>query len=180
MSGTLNAKIRTVDLRILDKVFAMEGGYVLDSQIGPSLPSVPAHESSRTWPKDRLVEAREDQELSFQASLWSTKAPWSRSRWRSAGPLRRSWRRRPREAAVPAAWLVAMHGACSRNGPRTWRSTLTARTGQMRLGTGRGSRCPHDPALPDAGGGRDVGGRAHHAPSRMAAGIRSSRFARSS
>ena len=30
MSGTSNARIRTVDMRVLDKVFGMEDGYVLD------------------------------------------------------------------------------------------------------------------------------------------------------
>ena len=30
MSGTSHAKLRTVDMRVLDKVFGMEGGYVLD------------------------------------------------------------------------------------------------------------------------------------------------------
>ena len=43
-------------------------------------------------------------------------------------PRRRKQRRRQtREAAVPAAWPMAIHGACSRNGPSTCRSTLTAR-----------------------------------------------------
>ena len=30
MSGMTNPKIRAVDIPILDKVFGMEGGYVLD------------------------------------------------------------------------------------------------------------------------------------------------------
>ena len=76
------------------------------------------------------------------SALSSTIAPTWRSRRRSCStstpekgtPALTTWR-----AAIPPASPMAMQGAMTRTVPSTWRSTETARPGQMRLRMGRGT-----------------------------------------